>query len=66
MVQKNKIAKYKLQGHDMIEFVWYIIKIKHDSKKLWPGHDFSKNVHCDLDLGDMTLAQGHDTPLIMN
>ena len=21
------------------------------------------SVHCDLDLGDMTLARGHDTPL---
>ena len=21
------------------------------------------NVHCDLDFGDMTLGQGHDTPV---
>ena len=24
------------------------------------GHGFQVYVHCDLDLGDMTLGQGHD------
>ena len=42
--------------------VWHI-QIKHDSEELWPGHEFSVYMHCDLDLGDMTLGQGHDTPL---
>ena len=27
------------------------------------GHGFLVCVHCDLDLGDMTFGQGHDTPL---
>ena len=33
------------------------------ANKLWPGHKFLVCLHCDLDLGDMTLGQGHDTPL---
>ena len=38
------------------------------SEKLWPEHGFWVCVHCDIDLGDMTLgqgydSQGHDTPL---
>ena len=47
------------------ENLWFysIINIKHGSEELWPGHGFSVYMHCDLDLGDMTLAQGHDTPL---
>ena len=32
-------------------------------EELWPGHRFWVCVHCDLDLGDMTLGQGHATPL---
>ena len=28
----------------------------------WPRHEFLVCVHCDIDLGDMTLGQGHDTP----
>ena len=43
--------------------VWNIIQIQHGSEELWSGHGFSVCVHCDLDLGDMTLGQGHDTPL---
>ena len=45
--------------------VWNIIPIQHSSEDLWPGHWFSvyMYMHCDLDLGDMTLGQGHDTPL---
>ena len=33
-------------------------------RELWPGHGFLVCVHCDLDLGDitMTLGQGHYTP----
>ena len=41
--------------------VWNIIQIQLGSEKLWPGHRFPVCVHCDL--GDMTLGQGHDTPL---
>ena len=33
------------------------------SDEFWPGQRFSVNVHCDLDLRDMTLRKGHDTPL---
>ena len=33
------------------------------SKELWPGSRFWVCVHCDLDLGDMSLVLGHDTPL---
>ena len=40
-----------------------IIKIQLGNEELWPGHGFSVYVHCDLDLGDMTLSQGHDTLL---
>ena len=40
-----------------------IIPIQHSSEELWPRHTFLVCVHCDLDLGDMTLGQGHDTPL---
>ena len=43
--------------------VWNIIQIKLGSEELWPGHRFLVSVHCDLDLGDMTLGQGHYTPL---
>ena len=34
---------------------------KHDSQELWPEHRFWICVHCDLDLGDMTLFQGYMT-----
>ena len=43
-----------------------MIKFQHGSKgpkELWPGHGFWVRVHCDLDIGDMILIQGHDTPL---
>ena len=40
-----------------------IIQIQHGSEDLWPGHGFWVCFHCNLDLGDMTLGQGHDTPL---
>ena len=43
--------------------VWNIIQIQLGSEELWPGHGFPVRVHCDLDLGDMTLGQGHDPPL---
>ena len=43
--------------------VWNIIQIQLGSEELWPGHRFWVRVHCDLDLGDMILGQGHDTPL---
>ena len=42
--------------------VWNIIQIQLGSEELWPGYRFSVCVHCDLDLGDMILGQGHDTP----
>ena len=41
---------------------WNIIQIQHGSEELWTGHGFWVCVHCDLDLGDMTLCQDHDTP----
>ena len=43
--------------------VWNIIQIQLGSEELWPGHWFPVCVHCDLDLEDMTLGQGHDTRL---
>ena len=43
--------------------VWNIIQIQLGSEELWPGHGVLVWVHWDLDLGDMTLGQGHDTPL---
>ena len=43
--------------------VWNIIQIQLGSEELWPGHAFPVCVHCNLDLGDMTLGQGNDTPL---
>ena len=43
--------------------VWNIIQIQYGSDELWPGHRFLVCVHYDLDLGEMTLGQGHDTPL---
>ena len=46
-----------------ISIVWNITQIQLGSEELWPGHGFPECVHCDLDLGDMTLGQGHDTPL---
>ena len=41
--------------------VWKIIQIQQG--ELWSGHWFWVCAHCDLDLGDITLGQGHDTPL---
>ena len=43
--------------------VWNIIQIKVGNEELRPGHRCLVNEHCDLDLGDMALGQGHDTPL---
>ena len=43
--------------------VWNIIQIKLGTAELWPRHRFSVYVYCYLDLGDMTLGQGHDTLL---
>ena len=43
--------------------LWNIIQIQHGSEELWSGQGFWVCVHCDLDLGDMTLGQSHDTPL---
>ena len=43
--------------------VWNIIQIQLGSEELWPRHGFWICVHCDLDLGGMTLDQGYDTPL---
>ena len=38
-----------------------INQIQLGSEELRPGHRFPVYVHCDL--ADMTLGQGHDTPL---
>ena len=43
--------------------VWNIIQIQLGSEEFWPRHRFLVCVHCDVDLGAMTLGQGHDTPL---
>ena len=43
--------------------VWNIIQIQHGSEKLRPGHGIWVCVHCDLDIGGMTLCQSHNTPL---
>ena len=43
--------------------VWSIIQIQHGRKKLLSGHGFWVIVHCDLDLRDLSLCQGYDTPL---
>ena len=43
--------------------VWNIIQVQLSSKKLRPRQGFQLCVHCDLDLWDMSLGQGHDTPL---
>ena len=37
--------------------------IQSDSSELRPGQKLWLSVKCDLELGDMTLGQGHDTPL---
>ena len=44
--------------------VWNIIQIPLYNDELWPVDRFSVYAHCDPDLGDMTLCQGHDTPLV--
>ena len=43
--------------------VWNTIQIKLCREELWPGYRFPVYVHCDHDLGDMTMDQGHETPL---
>ena len=42
--------------------VWNIIQIQLGREETWPGHGFPVFLHCDLDLGYMTLGQGPDTP----
>ena len=39
------------------------IQIQHCSEKLWSGNGFGVCVLADLDIGDMTLVQGHNIPL---
>ena len=41
--------------------MWNIIQIQLGSEELWPEQEFWLCVHCDLDLGDMTLVKIHDT-----
>ena len=54
--------------------IWSLLKVmdnhcvKHYSDPNWqwgvmPGHRFWVCVHCDFDLGEMTLGRGHDKPL---
>ena len=38
-------------------------RIQVTNEKLWPEHRSWLAVHCDLEIRDMTLGQGHDTPL---
>ena len=49
--------------HTFVVNVWNVNHIQHGSDALWHVHGFWLCVHCNLDLGDMTLVQGHDTPL---
>ena len=42
--------------------MWNFILIQRGSNELWPGDRFWLCVHCDLELGNMTLATNHDTP----
>ena len=42
---------------------WSIIPVKFDSKELWAGYGYWVCIHYDLDLGYLSLGQGHDTPL---
>ena len=46
--------------------LWNIIQIQLGNEELWPGHGFWICVHCDLDLGDMTLCQGYDTSFVID
>ena len=43
--------------------VWNIIPFQHKCRESWPGHWFYLCVHCYLDLGYMSIGQGHGTPL---
>ena len=43
--------------------VWNIIQIQFGSEELWPGQGFLVCMYCDLEIRDITLGQGHDTPL---
>ena len=43
--------------------MWNTIQIQLCNDELWPGQGLSVYAHCDLDLGDVTLCQFHDTPL---
>ena len=43
-------------------FLFGLIQIQRGSEELWPGHRFRVCVHCNLDLGDMILSQGHASP----
>ena len=52
--------KIKVMTHPSVmdKIVRNIIQIQLGSEELWPGHRFPVCVHCDIDLGDMTLGQG--------
>ena len=50
-------------GHQQQLIVRNIIQIQPGSEESWPGHSFWVYMHYDLDLGNMPLHQGHDTPL---
>ena len=53
----------KVMTHQRAISVWNNIQIHVGSEELWPRHKFSVCVHCDLNLGDITLGQCHDTTL---
>ena len=40
-----------------------IIQIQFGIEELWPRHGFWVCMSCDLEIRDITLGQGHDTPL---
>ena len=39
-----------------------MIRIQHGSKELWLEQEVWLYMQCDLDLKDMTLREGQDTP----
>ena len=55
--------KLCLRGYNNIQIQLGSEELWPGSEELWPGHGVRVCVLCDLDLGDMTFGQGHDTSL---
>ena len=61
-------SKLKLSQEHQLVIFWkdkgiHVRKAKPVRDQVGPIHGFLICVHCDLDLGDMTLGQGQDKPL---